>query len=124
MGGWHTSILAAIDERVKVALIGGFFNTFADAFLDNHLHCSCHYPRGLYEYLDIPDIVALIAPRRLLITSGDRDYFPIWGARKAIEVVRGVYELLETADSLQFEVFEGGHEFSPRRAFSWFDSWL
>ena len=124
MGGWHTSILAALDDRIKVALIAGFFNTFKRAILDNHLHCSCHFPTGLYKYAELPDIVSLIAPRPLLITSGSKDYFPIQGAKEGFGRVKKVYDLLGASDKVDIDIFEGGHEFSDRKAFDWFRKWL
>ena len=124
MGGWHTTLLAALDERIKVALIGGFFNTFRRAFLDSHLHCSCHFPARLYAYADIPDLAGLIAPRPLIITSGTNDYFPIDGAKEACAKLRKIYDVLEASDKLDHDIFEGGHEFSGRKAFKWFEQWL
>ena len=57
--------------------------------------------------------------------SGQRDAgFPTSGALEAYSAVRGAYALLDAADRLDIEIFDGGHAFSGRKAPPWLDRWL
>jgi hypothetical protein len=59
------------------------------------------------------------------VESGQWDAgFPTSGALEAYSAVRGAYTLLDAAERLGIEIFDGGHAFSGRKALSWMDRWL
>lgn len=124
LGGELTLYLAGLDERIKVAVISGFLNTFHDTFYSVE-HCNCGYVPGILKFAEMGDIAALIAPRPMLIESGRRDTgFPTAAALEGYALARRAYTLLGAEDRLDVEVFDGGHAFSGRKAFSWLDRWL
>ena len=63
-GGTHTAYTAALDERIKSAVISGYFSSFKDMLIDRGC-CPCQYIPNILKYADFPDTVSLIAPRPL-----------------------------------------------------------
>jgi len=123
-GGTHTIYTAALDERVKAAVVSGYFGTFGEMLIEAE-ECPCQYVPNLLRYADLPDLVTLIAPRPLLIEHGTEDAQATEAIlREAYARVAGAYGLLGVADRIDLDLFPGGHRFSGRHAFGWMDRWL
>ncbi len=123
-GGTWTAYTAALDERIKVAVISGYFSDFVDMLVERPC-CICQYLPGILTIADFPDIVGLIAPRPLLIEYGRRDPLYTYSrVLRAYERLRRIYSLLKAEDKLEIDIFEGGHMFHGRKAFIWLDRWL
>jgi len=123
-GGTHTAYTSAVDERVKAAVISGYFSSFQDMLIERGC-CPCQYIPGILRYADFPDIVALIAPRPLLIENGARDpLYTVEVVKQEYRRLESVYGLLGVPERLDLDLFDGGHMFSGRKAFAWFDRWL
>ncbi|MEO6528550.1 MAG: alpha/beta hydrolase family protein, partial [Gemmatimonadaceae bacterium] len=61
-GGGTTSLLtAALDPRVKVAVVSAYFNTFRDSIVSIS-HCPDNYVPGLLQDMEMYDIAGLVAP--------------------------------------------------------------
>lgn len=111
-GGLQTLWVSALDERVKAAVVSGYFYGYKESLLDK-LCCFCNYVPHLYEYADIGDIGALIAPRPLLIETGDED--PLNGesnlknVRSQVKQTRKAYKTLDASSNLKHVVFNGPH---------------
>ncbi len=81
--------------------------------------------------VDVPfemhELLALIAPRSLLLSTSDEDFvFPNggWSARRALERIKPVYELLGASENLSSYFFDGGHNFTAEassNAYAWLD---
>jgi hypothetical protein len=114
-GCWLTQVLAALDTRVKAAILSGYFTTFVQtAWLG---HCVCHHPFGIGKYCDMPDISALIAPRPQFIEAGKLDVqYPL---EPAFSMVRRGYELLGAGDNLGLDNFDGTHAFHGVKSIPW-----
>jgi dienelactone hydrolase len=123
-GGMITLYAAALDARITVAIISGYFGSFRTSIMPV-IHCECNYVPGLLRYAEMADIASLIAPRPLLIENGTEDpIFPVEAAESAWEELRRVYELLGVPERLEKDIFPGGHRFSGNKAFAWLDRWL
>jgi len=123
-GGTWTAYTSALDERVKVAVISGYFSTFRDMLIERSC-CPCQYIPRILKYADFPDIVALIAPRPLLIEYGRRDPLYTYSfVVKAYEKLKRVYKLLGVEDRLDIDIFDGAHMFCGRKALPWLEKWL
>ena len=111
-GGGTTSLFAAaLDERIKLAVPGSYFCTFADSVLAVY-HCSCNIIPGIMELGEMYDIAALIAPRPLLVVHGrDDGIFPIEATRRAFGCVQEVYRHLQVPDRCELYVGDGGHRY-------------
>ncbi|MDE0397609.1 MAG: prolyl oligopeptidase family serine peptidase [Candidatus Poribacteria bacterium] len=116
-GGTTTFFTAAIDTRVKAAVVSGYFNTFRDSILSLS-HCIDNYIPNVLQYAEMYDIAGLIAPRALFIESGTEDtIFPIEATRFAVNVAKAIFNCFNAGDKLGFEVFEAGHSFHGVGAF-------
>jgi dienelactone hydrolase len=116
-GGMLTFFTAALDKRIKVCVISGYFCTFKDSILAVR-HCACNYVHGLGRFGEMSDIVGLIAPRPILIEAGTRDkIFPIKAVRKSVTQAREVYKVFGAEEQVETDYFEGKHEISGKRAY-------
>ena len=123
-GGTTTLYAAALDPRIDVAVISGYFNTFRSSIMPIW-HCECNYVPGILQYAEMYDIAGLIAPRPLLIESGTEDIlFPVSATEAAFEKVRQVYGLLGVPEQVDKDIYPGGHQFSGRKAFDWLARWM
>ena len=64
LGGYRSFLLAALDPRIKVAVDVGWMTSFASQIRRHVIHTIgfTFHIAGLYRYLDLPDLAALIAP--------------------------------------------------------------
>ena len=123
-GGTTTFYSAAIDERFKVAVVSGYFNTFRDSILSIS-HCIDNYIPGVLKYAEMYDIAGLIAPRAMFVESGTEDtIFPIDATRFAFDRAKGIFRVFGAEDQLGLEVFEAAHSFHGVRAFQFLDQKL
>ncbi len=127
-GGLQTLWAAALDKRVRCAVISGYMYGYQESLLDMPGNCYCNYVPHLYEYMDMGDIAALIAPRPLLIETGNRD--PLNGAsglanvRSQVDTIRRAYRALDAEDRLYHDIFEGEHRWNGVQAIPWMKRFL
>lgn len=118
-GGLIASYTAALDQRIKAAVLCGFTSTFQASILHDE-HCIDNYIPGILNVAELPQIVGLIAPRKLFIESGYQDkVFPIEGVKAAIEQLEQVFAMYGAEAALATDLFEGVHEINGRQAYSW-----
>lgn len=123
-GGLVAAFAAALDERIKAAVVSGYVNLFKESILSIH-HCVDNYVPGLNRVAEMPDLVGLIAPRPLLVEAGLYDgIFPIEATRKAFEQIRNIYLLLDEGSKLAADFFPGEHRINGEKAYAWLTSWL
>ncbi len=116
-GGTVSLFSAALDERIKVAVVSGYFNTFRDSIVSLS-HCIDNYVPGILNYIEMYDLAGLIAPRGLFVESGTRDpIFPIEGSRRAFRQAQSIYATFAASDKIGQEIFDDGHIFYGKGAF-------
>lgn len=112
-GGLYTLWLAAMDERIKLAVISGYIHSYYDSILDTHL-CPCNYLPKLWQCADICDIASLIAPRYLFMENGTYDVLNgprgIAGPKEQAEKIHRMYQLCGKQERVIHLAFEGIHE--------------
>jgi dienelactone hydrolase len=124
-GGTMTTYLTLLDDRIKAADIICYATTVGHLAIYKANTCGSQIVPYLYKYADIPDVIAAIAPKPLLIESGTSDTcFWIHSALKAHDVIRRAYEVAGEPENLWIEVFAGEHSFSGRMAFDFFKKYL
>ncbi len=125
-GGTMTLWLAALDERIRAACVSCYVSRFGAYALAMDNTCGVQTPSCFLEYLDeMWELAALIAPRPLLVENGKADAgFPIEDSLTQHAQIARVYEVVGVPERADFDVFDGGHEFSGRKAFDWFARWL
>ncbi len=117
-GGMVGLFWAAIEDRIKAAMIAGYYCSFKKSIY-SIFHCICNCVPGIMRYGEMSDIAALIAPRPLLIISGIKDsIFPIKATRKAYKQLEQVYKLLGAGKNLEKDFFDGPHSWSNRKSLS------
>ena len=110
-GGTATTYAAAYDTRIKIAVPAGAVCRFADS-IGAMFHCHCNYVPHVAEYFDMGELAGLIAPRELVMVSGNRDpIFPVEGSHKCFDEIRRVYTACGVPEKAVHVVGEGEHRF-------------
>ncbi|WP_417732446.1 alpha/beta hydrolase family protein [Rosistilla oblonga] len=114
-GGTLSMYLPVLDERVKLAMIAGAFSTYRSSIFPIR-HCICNCLPRIMHYAEMADVVALYAPRPVLLINGVEDrIFPIAGAREGFDTLQQVYTLLGKPDNVAADFFDGGHAWSNNK---------
>lgn len=128
-GGIYTWWVAALDDRVKVAVPVAGITTLRNYVVDGCVegHCDCMFMVNTYRW-DYPKVAALVAPRPLLISNSDKDrIFPLDGVVELHRQVRDVYRLYGAEDKLGLQITEGPHNDTQNlrvHAFNWMNRFL
>lgn len=123
-GGTMTTYLTALDDRIRVAMIGCYLSSIGEALARANF-CGAQYMPGLLKYGEISDVASLIAPRPLLVEVGERDEcFKLSDALRAHKRLKRAYKAAGVPGRLALDCFPGGHEFNGGKVFDWFDRWL
>lgn len=132
-GGVMTQYLAALDERVAVAAASCSTFTMGHQARQELVprQCDCTFYPNVFR-LDFPEVLALIAPRPLLILGGRKDpIFPPAGFRAAFRKVKKVYDTWPDANAggprLKLVESGRGHEDPPHflaETRRWMCQWL
>lgn len=130
VGGYRSFLLAALDPRIKAAVDVGWMTSFASQIRQHVIHTvglSFHI-NGLYRYLDMPDLAALIAPRAVLVINGSQDrLFPLDGVQAAFGKIARCYEKARVPDRQRCRLFDAPHEFNldmQAEAWEWLRRWV
>ena len=137
-GGGATSWwLASTDERVKAAVpVAGLSDLRGHVLSGEQApmlrgcvtgHCDCMYFHNVGG-LDYSHVIALCAPRAVLLGNSDLDpIFPVGGYRRPAAAAQHVFNLLGASDKFALLETKGGHTDTPELrngAFKWFKRWL
>ena len=126
VGGYRSFFLAALDQRIKVAVDVGWMTSFASNIrrhVLNTVGLTFHVP-GLYRYFDLPDLAALIAPRSVLVINGSKDaLFPIAGVEKAFGKIEACFKKAGVPERQRCRMYDAPHQFNrAMQAEAW--EWL
>jgi dienelactone hydrolase len=114
-GGTCTLFSAALDTRIRAAMVSGYLNTFRECIMSVS-HCIDNYVPGILTWAEQYDVAGLIAPRPLFAESGEQDnIFPVAAARESFRRVQKVYALFDATAATEHETFDGPHSFWGRR---------
>jgi len=129
LGGHRTLYLAGMDERIAAACVVGFLSTVRP-MIRRHVdtHSWVHFVPGLHRFLDMPDVVSMMAPKPLMVQQCRQDgLFPPAGMQDSVDKIAAVYEKAGVKDRFAGRFFDGGHRFDQKMqddAFDWFDRQL
>ena len=114
-GGTCTLFSAALEPRIRAAMVSGYLNTFRECIMSVS-HCIDNYVPGILNWAEQYDVAGLIAPRPLFAESGERDdIFPIAASRESFTRVQKVYAVFDAAANTEQETFDGPHSFWGKR---------
>lgn len=116
-GGRMTMLTAAIEPRIRVAVISGALNVMQERLAQPY-SCGAQIIPGLLHYGDVPEIASLIAPRHVVWEIGSRDSLikPQW-AEEALARMRRAYHALDADDRLMVDRFDGTHQWHGKMAY-------
>jgi len=111
-GGNQTMYAGAWDKRFKcvvpVCSVGNY-----QAYLQAAC-CMCEVVPGALKFTEEWAVLALTAPRALMVVSATKDafQFSVGEAKKSLALTASVYKLLRQSDRLQHAIFESPHDYS------------
>ena len=125
-GGTCTLFLAALDERVRCAIVSGYLSSWRAAHNVPWNMCGSQVMPGQLGAIEHVDVAALVAPRPLLVESGTDDMiFPVGSARATVDRLRTLYaQLGAPAESVVHHVFDGDHQWHGAAAPAFLSRWL
>ena len=119
-GGTQTFLLAAVDDRVRVAAPVNMISLLMQG------GCLCENPPGLRLGTNNVEIAATIAPRPLLMISATGDW-----TKETMEVeypaMRSIYELVGAGDRVHAVRIDAEHNYnkaSREAMYAWMARWL
>jgi dienelactone hydrolase len=114
-GGTVTLFAAALEPRIRAAMVSGYLNTFRECIMSVS-HCIDNYVPGILDWAEQYDVAGLVAPRALFAESGERDdIFPVAAARESFRRVQKVYAVFDAGGAVEHETFDGPHSFWGKR---------
>ena len=130
VGGYRSFLLAALDQRIKAAVDVGWMSSFAShvrRHVINSIGLTFHIV-GLYRYLDLPDLAALIAPRSVLVINGTRDtLFPPEGVKAAFNKIEQCFRKAGVPERQRCRLYDAPHQFNVQmqaEAWEWVQRWI
>ncbi|MCC6180123.1 MAG: dienelactone hydrolase family protein [Chloroflexi bacterium] len=128
LGGQQTLFLAALDERVRVAVSSCGFASMRAVLRERINHNLGAYVPGWLNHGDVGQLLAEVAPRAFLALNGADDrIFPIDGMHESYAIARSAYAAAGHSERLGLGVYPGGHGFTGEmrsHAYTWLDRWL
>jgi dienelactone hydrolase len=116
-GGWQTTIISALDERVKLAVpVAGHSSYVTRAqWPELDLGDSEQTPSDLASIADYTHLSAMMAPRPLLLINNAKDnccFRADYALAPLVQAARGVYALHGAQDKLRYSINHGaGHNY-------------
>ena len=109
-GGGTTSFYAAcFDERIKISAPSCAFCSYEKSILLKR-HCACNYIPSAFNWFEMYDLAALIAPRDLIIIAGKEDpIFNIKGVKKGFSVAKKIYSKIDAENNVKLFVTPKAH---------------
>lgn len=129
LGGWRTIFLAGLDERIAAACVVGFMST-VQPMIERHIdtHSFAHFVPGLHQWLDLPDVVSMLAPKPLMVQQCKQDgLFPLTGMEAANAKIAAVYAKAGIKERFDGRFYDVPHQFDvvmQNEAFAWLDKQL
>ncbi len=130
VGGLRSCHLAALDERIKAAVVVGWMASFPRQ-LRRHITNTIGHTKivpGLYRYLDYPDVASLAMPTPLLVINGSKDgLFEPEGVRTSFEKLNACYKKAGAPEQIRTRMYNTPHEFNGEmqaEAWEWLKRWV
>ena len=129
-GGWRTNMIAALEPRVKATATVGWMTTgdTQQAYnLSGAVGTFCLLP-GVWDRLDIPDMISMAAPKACMVVGGTEDLlFPPTGQKEAVRQIAESYNWAGKPDLFRSYSPAKPHCYDKEiqeEAIKWFDKHL
>ena len=112
-GGNQTMYLAAMDERIKAAVPVCSVGSYESYLYEPN--CCCETLPGGLEVTEMAGILALAAPRAMLICTGlyDVKTFSPQEMLRSYDAALVIFKKLGASDKFTYRIFNQGHAYSP-----------
>jgi dienelactone hydrolase len=130
VGGLRSCHLAALDERIKAAVVVGWMTSFPAQLKDRIRNTIGHTKLvpGLMTEMDYPDVASLAMPRPLLVINGSRDtLFEPSGVQASFAKLARCYAKAGVPERLRTRLYDTPHEFNDTmqtEAWEWLRRWI
>jgi len=126
-GGNQTTYAGALDERFRAVVPVCSVGTY-----QAYLHaacCVCEVLPGALRFAEEGDVLALVAPRALLVINATKDgfQFSVGEAEKSITRARPVFQLYDADAKLAHATFDSPHDYNQamrESMYGWMTKWL
>jgi pimeloyl-ACP methyl ester carboxylesterase len=116
-GGTATFYSSCIDQRIKTSITSNAFCSYLNSIVEIS-HCPCNHIPSIARYFDMGDLAGPVAPRNLMIVSGDSDpIFPTKNAKEQFEIAKRLYDAAGVGDKIVQVIGDGGHRFFADRCY-------
>jgi len=134
LGGLYTMCIAALDQRIKAAIMCAFFmDRLGKITVESSHYSSWFLPHE--EHLLIPgwfnggftdaNLLSMVCPRALQITEGKKDPTNWWPLQvKEFQKLYQHYDKLGVNQKIEFINHEGNHEVIIEPGLRFLDKWL
>lgn len=127
-GGTQAAYLSVLDPRLAAIVSSCYMTSWKELwYKPGPQDAEQVFPGFLKDHLDFPDFAFAAAPRPFMMTTAIRDFFPIEGARRTRDEIRGFFRLFDADVKAGYFEYDDTHGWSkPRReaAYRFFDQWL
>lgn len=130
VGGLRSCHLAALDDRIKAAVVVGWMTSFPTQLKNRIRHTIGHTKvvPGLMKQMDYPDVASLAMPAALLVINGSKDtLFELAGVQASFAKLAACYAKAGVPEKLRTRLYDTPHEFNARmqaEAWDWLDRWI
>lgn len=130
VGGFRSCHLAALDDRIKAAVVVGWMTSFPHQLRKQIVNTIGHtmLVPGLYQEMDYPDVASLAMPSALMVINGSKDaLFHPDGVQAAFDKLTACYRKVGCPDKLWLRLFDTPHEFNREmqaEAWAWLRQWV
>ena len=116
-GGFQTTLIAALDPRIKVVAPSCYITALAmrvynRIFKDPDSDPEQDLDGMILNGLDHPGLLLLMYPRPVFVSAAVLDFFPIDGTVQTVHEVEGIYKKFGHADRIGMHEGYHGHQFS------------
>ena len=128
LGGLRSTYLFGLDARIKTGIVAAFSTTVGHMLQNHTRHTWMMYVPRQYQYLDLPDVASLNAPRPLLVLNCQQDkLFSPAGMQAAETKLSSIYSKMKAADKFKTSYYDVPHSMPiamQEEAFEWLEKWL
>lgn len=128
LGGLRSTYLFGLDSRIKTGVVAAFSTTYQHMLKEHARHTWMMYVPRQYDFLDLPDVASLNAPRPLMVMNCSQDkLFNMQGMQAAEQKLNAVYAKMKAPDKFKCSYYNVPHSMSIRMqedAFAWLEKWL
>ena len=122
-GATLTLFLAALDERVHVAVVASFLTSWSASHAVALNMCGSQVLPGMLGQIEHLDVAALLYPRPLFVESAiDDPLFPAAEAKVTMAALETLYESCPPG-TLVHEIIDGEHQWLGEQAYPFVERW-